>query len=69
MREEYVEEGVDGLALLTPLIENRRKIVLGVLLISAVVGGIALASARKYKAELSLTPVINTKSSPALGGI
>ncbi len=69
LREEYVEEGIDGLALLTPLVEHRRKIVLGVLLVSAIVGGLALASPRKYKAELSLTPVINTRSTPALGGI
>jgi len=69
LRETYVEEGVDGLALLTPLLEQRRKILLGVLVISAAVGGLAMASARKYKAELSLTPVVNNRSAPALGGI
>lgn len=69
LRETYVEEGVDALTLLTPLIERRRQIVLGVFLISAVVGGWAFAMPRKYKAELSLTPVMNNRSSPALGGI
>lgn len=68
-REIYVEEGVDALALLTPLIEKRRQIILGVLLISAAAGGWAAVKPRKYKAELSLTPVINTKSAPALGGL
>lgn len=68
-REIYVEEGVDALALLTPLIEKRRQIVLGVLLISAAVGGWAAAKPRRYKAEVLLTPVTNTKSAPALGGL
>ena len=69
LRETYVEEGVDALNLITPLIEKRRQIILGVALISAVVGGWAIAAPRKYKAELSLTPVVNNKSTPALGGI
>lgn len=64
-----MEEGVDALTLLTPLIEKRRRIILGVLLISAVVGGWAFAQPRKYKAELSLSPVVSNRSSPALGGI
>lgn len=69
LKETYVEEGVDALTLLTPLIEKRRRIILGVLLISAVVGGWAFAQPRKYKAELSLSPVVSNRSSPALGGI
>jgi uncharacterized protein involved in exopolysaccharide biosynthesis len=69
LRETYVEEGVDPLTLLTPLLERRREIVLGVIAISLAVGLYALAKPRKYKAELSLTPVVNSKSSSALGGI
>lgn len=69
LRETYIEEGVDALTLLTPLIEKWRQIVLGVLLVSAAVGGWALATPRRYKAALSLTPVVNNRSSPALGGI
>lgn len=69
VRETYLEEGVDALTLLNPLLEKRRKIVLGVLLVSTAVGGWALAMPRRYKAELSLTPVVNSRSSPALGGI
>jgi len=64
-----VEEGVDALTLLTPLIEKRGRIILGVFLISAMVGGWAFAQPRKYKAELSLSPVVSNRSSPALGGI
>lgn len=69
LRETYIEEGVDALTLLTPLIEKRRQIVLGVFLIAAAVGGWAAAQPRKYKAQLGLTPVVNQRSSPALGGI
>jgi uncharacterized protein involved in exopolysaccharide biosynthesis len=69
LRETYVEEGVDALTLLTPLVERRRQIIAGVIIISLVVGLIALASPRKYKAELSLTPVVNSRSATALGGI
>lgn len=69
LKETYVEEGVDALSLITPLIEKRRQILAGVILISTVVGVWAIASPRKYKAELSLTPVVNTRSAPALGGI
>ena len=69
LRDAYVEEGVDALTLLTPLVERRRQIVTGVVLVSLIVGIIALAMPRKYKAELSLTPVVNNKSSTALGGI
>ncbi|HMA20681.1 MAG TPA: Wzz/FepE/Etk N-terminal domain-containing protein [Gemmatimonadaceae bacterium] len=65
----YTDEGVDPLSLLTPLIERRRAILLGSILIALIVGGIAALSPRKYKAELALTPVTNNKSSAALGGI
>jgi uncharacterized protein involved in exopolysaccharide biosynthesis len=69
-RELYTEEGVDALALLTPLIERRRQILVGVLLIAALVALGAALSPRKYKAELTLTPVTNSRSSsPALSGI
>lgn len=68
LRETYVEEGVDALTLVTPLIEKRRQIAVGVILVSLIVGVIALATPRKYKAELSLTPVVNNKASSALGG-
>ena len=69
VREAYVEEGIDALTLLTPLIERRRQIIFGAVLIALAVGGWAALSPRKYKAELSLTPVISQKSSSALGGI
>ena len=64
-----MEEGVDALTILTPLIERRRQIILGVFLISAAVGIWAAAKPRKFKAELSLTPVVNNRSAQALGGI
>lgn len=68
--DSYVEEGVDALTLLTPLIERRRQIILGVLLISGAVGAWASLVPRKYKAAMSLTPVVNNRSSSAaLGGI
>jgi len=65
----YVEEGVDALTLLTPLIEKRRQIILGVVLIAAAVGVWAAAKPRKYKAAMTLTPVVNNRSAPALGGL
>ncbi len=68
-REAYVQEGIDALTLLTPLVERRRQIVLGSIAIALAVGGWAALNPRKYKAELSLTPVISQKSSSALGGI
>jgi uncharacterized protein involved in exopolysaccharide biosynthesis len=63
-----VEEGVDALTLLTPLVERRRLIILGAILIAGIVGTVAILSPRKYKAELALTPVVNNKSATALGG-
>ena len=70
LKETYIEEGVDALTLLTPLIERRRRIIFGVVLITLVVGAIAAAMPRKYKAAMSLTPVVNNRSSSsALGGI
>ena len=68
-KEIYVEEGVDALAILTPLIERRRQIILGVLLISLAVGIWASVKPRKYKAEMALTPVVNNRSTQALGGL
>ncbi len=68
-KETYIEEGVDALTLLTPLIEKRRRIILGVVLLTLAVGIIAFLTPRKYKAELSLTPVINSRSASALGGL
>lgn len=68
-RDPYVEEGVDALRFLTPLVERRRAIILGVVLVSLITGGIAAIMPRKYKAEMALTPVTSTKSATALGGI
>ena len=62
-------EGVDALTILTPLIEKRGKIILGVIVISLAVALIAFLMPRKYKAELSVSPVVNGKSGSALGGI
>ncbi|MEP6506631.1 MAG: hypothetical protein ABJC63_00285 [Gemmatimonadales bacterium] len=67
-RDQYVEEGFDALRFLTPIVEKRRAIVIGVILTSAAVGTIATLTPRKYKAELSLTPVVSSKSTSALGG-
>jgi uncharacterized protein involved in exopolysaccharide biosynthesis len=68
--EIYVQEGIDALTLLTPLIEKRRQIILGVILVAVAVGIWALLSPRKYKAEMSITPVTSTRSAQgALGGI
>lgn len=69
IRDAYVEEGVDALTLLTPLIEKRRQIIFGVILVAGAVGIWAAAKPRQYKAELSLTPVVNNRSAQALGGI
>ena len=68
IRDRYVQEGVDPLRFLTPLVERRRSIIIGVILISLAVGVVAALMPRKYKAELSLTPVVSNKSSTALGG-
>jgi uncharacterized protein involved in exopolysaccharide biosynthesis len=68
VKETYIEEGVDALTLLTPLIEKRRQIVLGAVVIGLAVGVFALVMPRKYKAELSLTPVVNSRGTSALGG-
>lgn len=67
--EPYIEEGIDGLSLLTPLIENRRRLVLGTVLIALAVGGWAAIKPRKYKAEMAITPVTSTRSPQALSGI
>ena len=62
-------EGVDALTILTPLLEKRGKILVGVVVVSLAVAVIAFALPRKYKAELSVSPVVNIKSGSALGGI
>jgi uncharacterized protein involved in exopolysaccharide biosynthesis len=67
--EPYIEEGIDALSLLTPLVENRRRIVLWTILIALAVGAWAAIKPRKYKAEMSLTPVTSTRSPQALGGL
>ena len=64
----YTDDGVDPLSLLTPLIERRRTIVIGCILVAGIVGGLAAMSPRKFRAELSLTPVVHSKSSTGLGG-
>jgi uncharacterized protein involved in exopolysaccharide biosynthesis len=68
-REIYVQEGIDALTLLTPLLENRRRIVAGVILVAGAVGLWSALRPRQYKAELSLTPVTSTRNSQALGGL
>jgi capsule polysaccharide export protein KpsE/RkpR len=68
-RDTYVQEGIDALTLLTPLLENRRRIVLGVILIAGAVGAWSLMRPRKYKAELSITPVTSNRSGQALGNL
>ena len=68
-RDTYVQEGIDALTLLTPLLENRRRIVLGVILVAGTVGVWSALRPRLYKAEMSLTPVTSTRSSQALGGL
>ena len=69
LKDTYIEEGVDALTMVTPLIEQRRRIIVGVILITLAIGVFAAVMPRKYKAELSLTPVVNNRSSSALGGI
>lgn len=69
LRETYVEEGIDALALFTPILEKRGKIILGVILISGAVAAWAALTPRKYKAELTITPVTSTRTPSALGGI
>lgn len=54
---------------MTPLIERRRLIIGGAILIGLAVGGWAAIKPRKYKAEMALTPVTSTRSPQALGGI
>jgi uncharacterized protein involved in exopolysaccharide biosynthesis len=65
----YVEEGIDGITLLTPLVENWRRILLGSILIAAAVGAWSASRPRKFKAEMWLTPVTSTRSPQALGGL
>ena len=67
--DEVYVEGVDALALLTPLIEKRRQIIAWVVVLSLATGLIAFALPRKYKAELSVSPVVSNKSATGLGGI
>ena len=62
-------DGVDALSLLTPLLEKRRQIIVSAIVIGLAVGAAAAVMPRKFKAELSLTPVVNNKSATALGGI
>ena len=59
---------MDALTLLTPLIERRRQIILGSMLLAALTAGVVAMIPRKYRAELSLTPVVNNRSGTALGG-
>lgn len=68
-RDPYVEVGFDALRFLTPLMEKRRTILVGTVLVSLAVGGVAFLRPRKFKAELSLTPVVSNKSTSALGGL
>jgi uncharacterized protein involved in exopolysaccharide biosynthesis len=68
VNDPYVNDGVDALSLLTPLLEKRRQIIVWSVALAVLVGVIALLMPLKYKAELSLTPVVNNKSSTALGG-
>ncbi len=63
------EEGIDSLTFLTPLVEKRRRIASFVILSSLAIGVLAFVAPRKFKAELSVTPVLSSRSSPALGGI
>lgn len=68
-RDTYVQEGIDALTLLTPLLENRRRIILGVILVAGAVGAWSAIRPRKYKAELALTPVTSNRSAQALGNL
>lgn len=69
VKEPYIEEGIDALSLLTPLLEKRRQIILWSTAIALTTAGVFAALPKKYKAGLSLTPVVNNKSATALGGI
>ena len=64
-----IEDGIDSLTFLTPLLEKRRQIIAFVILVSLAVGAFAFLMPRKYKAELSVTPVVNNRSTQGLGGI
>ena len=68
--EPTVIDGVDALTLVTPLVEKRARIIMWSIILALLVGGIAAVLPRKYKAELSLTPVVNNKTAnAALGGL
>lgn len=69
LSDRFVDDGVDALSLLTPLLEKRRQIIAISILIALAAGGIAALKARKYRAELSLTPVVNSKGTTGLSGI
>lgn len=59
---------MDALTLLTPLLEKRTRIIAGTILLALATGAVAALTPRKYNAELALTPVVNNKSTTALGG-
>jgi uncharacterized protein involved in exopolysaccharide biosynthesis len=67
--EPYIEEGIDALSLMTPLLEKRRLIIGGAILIALLVGAWAAIKPRKFRAELAITPVTSTRSPQALGGL
>jgi uncharacterized protein involved in exopolysaccharide biosynthesis len=67
--EPYLERGVDALTLLTPLIERRSLIIVSSIILALLAGGYAAMTPRKFKAELSLTPVVNNKSGTSLSGL
>jgi hypothetical protein len=66
--DRYVEEGVDALTLLTPLIEKRGRIIAGTIVLALAAGGVGARMARKKKAELARTPGVSSRSTTALGG-
>lgn len=68
-RDPYIEEGIDALRLVTPIVEKRRRIVVGSILVALATAAFVASTPRKHKAELSLTPVVSNKSTTALGGI
>jgi uncharacterized protein involved in exopolysaccharide biosynthesis len=51
------------------LVEKRRQIIGWTIVIALGVGAYAFSMPRKYKAELSVSPVVNNKSGSSLGGI
>ncbi|MEO5588889.1 MAG: hypothetical protein ABIS03_04825 [Gemmatimonadaceae bacterium] len=63
-----MSDGIDALSLMTPMLERRRQIIAGAILIALATAGWAAFTPRKYEAQLTLTPVVNNKSSTALGG-